>query len=307
MSRISPAFSLLLPATVALSFKGIVVKLAYAEQMGVLAVLCLRFLFAAPLFWLGYWLLREQQRKPLGVGDWLSCAGAAVLFFLATLCDFTALSLTGVALSRIILFTFPALVVAATSVWERRWPGPRTLWCFLLAYGGLVPVVAPGGFQAQSSADLLGAAWALGAAASYACYLLVSQPIMRRTGSVRFTAVSGTMTLLIFLGYGWLVAGPGDFRVSAAGAGWVLLMAVFCTVIPFFMMFEGIRRASASEASLIALSGPVVTVIGAYLILGERLSPVQFLGFALVVLGIGVLKGAIPLPRWQRLRTRRVE
>lgn len=299
--RLSPTWSLLLPATVALAFKGIVVKLAYAEQMGVLAVLCLRFLFAAPLFWLGFWWLREAEQSALSWRDWRNCVGAAVLFFLATLCDFTALSLTGVGLSRIVLFTFPALVVAASSVMERRWPSARTLVCFVLAYGGLVPVVAPEGFQAQSREDLLGALWALGAAASYGGYLLVSQPIMRRTGSVRFTAISGTVTLLIFLFYVPWVAQPGDFTVSPAGLAWVAVMAVFCTAIPFFMMFEGIRRASATEASLLALSGPVITVCGAYLVLGERLSAVQFVGFALVILGIGVLKQVVPLPRRWRL------
>ena len=297
MSRLSPTLSLLIPATVALAFKGVIVKLAYAEQMGVLAVLCLRFAFAAPLFWLGYWWLREPRQVPLQWRDWLSCTGAAVLFFLATLCDFTALSLTGVALSRIILFTYPALVVAADSVRRRRWPATRTWVGFLLAYGGLIPVMAPRGLEARSTADLLGALWAFGAAASYAGYLLLSQPIMQRTGSVRFTAVSGTVTLLIFLLYAPLTAGPGDFRVTASGTGWVALMAVACTVVPFFLLFEGIRRASAAEASLVTLAAPVVTVSGAYVFLGERLSPVQFLGFVLVMLGIGVIKDVAVLPR----------
>ena len=61
----------------------------------------------------------------------------------------------------------------------------------------------------------------------------------------------------------------------SVGVFWGVVNAIACTVIPFFLLFEGIRRAGAVRASLLTLSGPVVTAVAAWAILGETLSPIQ--------------------------------
>jgi drug/metabolite transporter (DMT)-like permease len=69
--------------------------------------------------------------------------------------------------------------------------------------------------------------------------------------------------------------------------------AIACTVIPFFLLFEGIRRCGAVRASLLTLCGPVVTAAGAWAILGETLTPLQIAGFAITIVSVASLS----LPR----------
>jgi len=56
------------------------------------------------------------------------------------------------------------------------------------------------------------------------------------------------------------------------------------------MLFEGIKRCGATQASMITLAGPVLTVIAAWLILDETLSSVQTLGASITIMGVASLK-----------------
>ena len=79
-------------------------------------------------------------------------------------------------------------------------------------------------------------------------------------------------------------------------------MAFFCSVVPFLAITEGIRRVGASRSALISTVGPVATLVLAALLLGERLTPTQLGGAALVFVAILSLEGR--LPRWRALRRR---
>jgi drug/metabolite transporter (DMT)-like permease len=66
------------------------------------------------------------------------------------------------------------------------------------------------------------------------------------------------------------------------------------------LLFEGIRRIGAADASLISLSGPAITVTAAWLLLDESLATLQCAGLAIVVAGMWMLyrpaRVAVPTP-----------
>lgn len=288
-SNESIAFVYVFIATGALAFKGVFAKFAYLADMSVDALLLVRFGIAAPLFWLGVVCL-ARRTAAITWPQWKACGFAGVMFFLATYCDFTALSKIPVSVSRLILFTFPVLVMLINAVLLRQPPGVRQWVVFAVTYLGIGLVVAPGGLAVVGDVDWIGGLWAVGSAFTYAVYLVASQEIMKRSGSVRFTAATGTVTLAAMLATVSLKAGSGVLTFPAKGVLWGAVIAVGCTVIPFFMLFEGIKRCGATQASLIALSGPIVTVLAAWLILGETLTTVQIAGAAITLLGVGSLK-----------------
>jgi len=278
-------------ATVALAFKGVFAKFSYMADMGVDALLLLRFGIAAPLFWVGVYFL-ARKTAPLSWVQWRACIFAGTMFFIATYCDFTAISLIGVSISRLILFTFPMIVMLINSVMNRTAPTAHQWFVFVTTYFGIALVMAPEGLDTFENFDWVGASWALACAFSYAAYLVSSQQIMKTLGSVRFTAASGTVTLGIMLAVIPVSAGVENLAFPTEGILWGAAIAVFCTVIPFFMLFEGIRRCGATQASLITLSGPIMTVIAAWLILGETLNAVQILGASITILGVASLKSS---------------
>ncbi|MBF0374525.1 MAG: DMT family transporter [Alphaproteobacteria bacterium] len=294
MHRLREAAPLMvLTATAALSFKAIVAKLAYAEDVSVATVLVYRFLLSVPLFWLGARLmLRGPVRLP-GRREMADTLTTGFLFSLATVCDFTSLSHIDAGLSRMILFTFPAQIMLINAARARRMPGLRQVVAFVVTYAGLAIAVLPGREAVLAGADWLGIAFAFGASSSYALFLVVSQPVIMRMGSPRFTVISNLFTLGFILPY-TLVLGGGlqTLIVPSAAIGWLALLAVVCTVVPFFLLYEGMRLWGAERTGIMSLSGPAMTLAFAWPLLGERLTAWQGLGFLVVIVGVGVLQNA---------------
>ncbi|GAB4351903.1 MAG: DMT family transporter [Gammaproteobacteria bacterium] len=276
-------------ATVAIAFKGIFARFAYLEGTGVTELLLLRFVIATPLF-LFIARLLAPGRGRADADFWRGCLAAGVLFFIATLCDFTAIERIGASLSRIILFTFPIFVILLTALRDRRPPPGGQVVLFFVIYAALWLVVMPEGPAQLSARSWEGILWALGSAVSYAAFLVTSQVAMTRMGSVRFTALYNLVVLVLMLAYAALVDPPRAWP-SAAAIQWGAAIAIGCTVIPFFLLFEGIRRVGAAQASLITLAGPVITVLAAWLFLDEAMQPIQWLGLATLVVGMGLLSG----------------
>ena len=76
-------------------------------------------------------------------------------------------------------------------------------------------------------------------------------------------------------------------------------MPLFSTVIPVWLLSEGIRRLGAGQASMIAAVGPVATLAMGAAFLGEQVGWLELAG-AVLVLG-GVL--LVSAPRARNLKT----
>jgi drug/metabolite transporter (DMT)-like permease len=74
---------------------------------------------------------------------------------------------------------------------------------------------------------------------------------------------------------------PGD--VTRAGWGWLACLAAVSTVGAISLFFAGLKRVGPTSASILATVEPVVTVMLAFVVFGERLGGVQLAGGALVL------------------------
>ena len=169
----------------------------------------------------------------------------------------------------------------------------RRLAALALAGAGLLLILAGAG---AGAVDPLGAALGLAAAVTYATYILVSEPVTRRVEPRAFAALVCTGAA-VPLTLGAALLGdlrPGD--VSAAGWGWLAGIAVVCSVASISLFFAGLRRVGATTASILATLEPLVTVVLAALVFGERLTGPQLAGAA-VMLGAVLVLTAQPAPR----------
>lgn len=281
----------MLAAAVLLSFKGIFIKLAYAEGVGVVALLWLRFAMALPFFWaFALWRLGAAGILRIERRDFLAALiGGGLTSWGAWIADFTALSMIDVSLSRIILFSYPAFVLLFDSMRRRRVPPLRQWAALILIEAGVVLTL--GGFDvAYMAANLVGAAWAMLSGLVFALYIMINQETTARSGSIRFTlfAVTGACAVLTLH---FFAARPvAELAVSPMGLFWAGMIALFATLLPYFMFSEGIRRAGAARASLVSALGPPATVALAFVILGESMAPIQLIGGAVVILGVVALE-----------------
>ena len=89
---------------------------------------------------------------------------------------------------------------------------------------------------------------------------------------------------------------PGD--VAAAAWGWPAGLAVVCSVASISLFFAGLRRVGATTASILATLEPLVTVVLAALIFGERMTGPQLAGAAMMLAAVLVLTAQrAPIPR----------
>lgn len=290
--RLNKDVLLVVAATAGLSLKGIWARLCYAEGLDVAGVLFYRAVLATPLFLaLGGWLLRRGARAgtghqvTAGAGIWAIATGLGGMFSVGMYSDFQAISFLGAGVSRVILFGFPLVVMVIESIIKRQRPATNKLAGFAIAWVGLV-FVAGGNVQIGATDWRTGLLWAFASLLLYGLFVASSVPLSRALGSVRLTMVANTATGVAVIGVLLTKSGGVAPSASIEALGWVGMMIVISTVAPYFMLTEGIRRLGGSQAGLIAMLGPPLTVGAGWLTLGETLSTVQLLGTVAVLGGV---------------------
>ncbi len=277
----------LLSGAVLFSCKAILIKLAYRYGVSSISFLGLRMAFSLPLFLLiGYFRGGDRStRKPIVRRDLLTilllgCFG----YYLASYTDFLGLQFVKAGMERVILFTYPTMVliiqrlVFGTRIRPVQWVA--TALCYL----GII--VAFSGSDLSPDGDFLkGAGLIFLSALLYSLYVIGSGRMAPRYGNVRFTTLAlvtaGTCVLAhVLLSGAPLLGLPGQVYVYG------LLTAIFCTVIPSYLVTAGIQRLGAGDAAIIGAVGPVATIVLEYFVLGEVLNGAQFLGAALIIGGV---------------------
>ncbi|MDE3011142.1 MAG: DMT family transporter [Pseudomonadota bacterium] len=281
------------------SAKAIVVKLAYRYGVHAELMLALRMALAMPCFLAVLWWssLRAGAQEPglPGRRDLGLILLAGVLgYYAASLLDFMGLEYISAGLERLILFTYPPLVLLVSCGLHRRWPGARALLAMALSYTGLLLVY---GHEArlEGAHVTLGALLVLGSALCYAAYLLVAGELLRRLGTLRVTSLATLVSGVIVLVQASLHTSRAELLALPAAVWWLSLFnALFCTVVPVFAVMMAIRRIGATRVAQIGMLGPVSTIAMGVLILGEPFTPWLLLGTGLVLAGIALLNTKRP-------------
>lgn len=276
------------------SLKAIFVKLAYAAgPVDALTLLAMRMGLALPLFvWLLWWS-RGSGEGALSLLD-----GGRVLllgmlgYYLSSLFDFYGLELISAGLERLILFSYPTLVLLLQALVMRERPSRRMLLAIGLCYLGLaVAFVHDLGGAGTRAQVIQGSAWVFASAVTYALYYFGTGVMVRRVGSMRLTALAGgASALMVLVHYG--IRGDVAELSALPVQIWLyaLLMAVLATVLPIYWMALAIQRMGASHTAAVGNLGPVLTLFAAWLLLGEVVSVYQVAGLGLVLFGVSRLR-----------------
>lgn len=277
--------ALVVLSSVAFSGKAVMAKLMYREGVDPITVLALRMGFSLPLFLAAaYWTGRSAaplSRRDWGAALWLG----GVAYYLSSLGDFLGLRFISAGLERLILFTYPTLVVLLSSVILRERIGRWQVTSLLVTYAG-VALVFRSEMAAQSQGEhvWLGAALVFGSAVTYATYLVGSTRYIRRLSAERFTSLALSAAAIATLLHFAATARPLlGYSSSVYGLG--AAMAVLATVLPAFALAQGIRLIGPSASAILGTIGPVSTLFLAHSFLGEPILPMQLLGTALVLVG----------------------
>lgn len=280
--------SLVLVAATGFSFKAILIKILYADfPVDPETLLALRMLFSLPFFLLMAALSRDSSR-PLAPSDVLMLVAMGFVgYYLSSYLDFLGLQYISAGLERLILFLQPTMVVLLSAVLFKTAIRRHHAISLALSYSGIALVFASNLKLARDPhAVLLGGGLVFLSAFTYAIYMIGSGRVIPRTGSARFSGYASTVACGFAIGQFFLGHGI-DTLAQPAKVYWLCIaMALLSTVMPIWLMAEGIKRIGANQTAMIGAIGPVLTIFFGWLILSETITPVQIVGAALVLAGV---------------------
>jgi len=288
-------------AAILFASKGLFAKALYQRGVGFELLVTVRALLAMPLF---IWFAAHNNRGAAGAGRpapsaWIAAASAGVIgYYLGALVDFWALELIDASIERVLLFSYPAMVLLIGSVMRRQAPARRVVLSMLVTYAGIF--FAMGGIDlAELRANLFGASLVLVAALTTAIYFLISERFVHELGSTRFAAVAMS-SAAVMLALHFALFRPFSEVTALGTEAWILLgvLSIACMFIPGLLQAEGVRRVGAQRAAIGSTVGPPTTILLAAIFLGERLNGWQVIGSAMIVVSVLVLSlGKDPAPR----------
>ena len=273
---------LIIASAFGFSTLGIFGKLAFEQGLDSQSTLFWRFLFASVLLWT-FLLLRGRQKielNSLGIAFALGAVG----FTVQVLLYFAALEQLAAGLTSLLLYTYTIHVVLLAWLVDREKPSRVALGAMGLAFLGIVLAT-----DLSGRVSLLGVAIALFTGFWYAVYLTYSAKAVRRADPL---VISGGLFLGATCTLGAILVFRGNIDVPQGLQGWGLILGIstLATVLPVVTLYAGLARLSTTRVSLLSTLEPVFTVAMGVLLLGERLSPVQVVGGALVLSAVVLLQ-----------------
>lgn len=251
-------------------------------------VVAARLVIAAVL--LAAYLYARGDRLPARLSAWqpmlvIGIAGNVLPFTLISWAEIRIDSgLTAILIGMMPLFT---VLFAHRFTLDERLTRDK-LMGIALGFAGLVVLVGPGALAGLGS-DIAAQVAALLAAVSYAGTAVYSvryarlAPEVTATGSI-IAAALVILPLSLVFDRPWGLAPPG----SAVGA--ILALGVASTAVGALMFFALLASAGATFAALSNYLIPVNAMVGGVLFLGERPGANVFLGLALILGGIALVR-----------------
>jgi len=280
------AFAVL--GVLAFSFRPILIKLSYAAHpVTPNTLLFLRMALSLPFFLVIAWWLRNQ--KPALTGrDWAAVAGLGFLgYYAASFLDFIGLQYVGAGVGRLILFLYPTMVLTLSFFFLKKTPTRREIVALIMSYAGIALVVSD---QVDTSGEgklfLFGVLLVFASALCYAAYLVAGSQVVKRIGSMRFTAYSMAVATVPALVQFFLLEPVSALELPANVWTYAIILATVSTVLPLFLQAEALRRIGATEFALVGAVSPVSVAIMSALGLGEPFGLPQVAGAALVIGGV---------------------
>ena len=272
------------------SGKAILVKLSYRYGVSSEVLLALRMILAFPLFWIVYYFSRNyEQHTKISLKDliklmWLGFSG----YFLSSYLDFLGLSYISAGLERIVLYLTPAIVVLISYFFLHK-PISRLQWLsIVIGYLGVVLAFIED-LDTKGNNGWLGVGLVFASACLYANYLIFSGEMVKRIGSIRLVTYASSFSTLFGIIQITLISPNELFDQPSEVYILSMINALFCTVMPIFMIMISVKRMGSSLTAQSGILGPVSTLFMGWYFLQENISLFQICGLVLVIISVWLL------------------
>ena len=266
-------------ATVFLSTKSIWAKLIYLDSLSPLNVLVCRAVLSLPFFLI-----------PMIRFDWNSVNKSkvfkysflgAILYVSSSITDFIGLLYISASLERAVLFTFPIYVFLLSSDLSRITFSKVVL--IVSTVLGLAIMFNPT-VDNHLTDTLIGISLVLLSAIFWALFIIYSKRAVSNISSTIFTSTYMCITTVLLL-LGFIIDSKNFTTFSTLQTHtmiYLVFLAIFCSIIPSYLMSFGLKRINASLAAVISAMGPIVTLGLDVVILNHNLTLNEIIGAIIV-------------------------
>ena len=134
---------------------------------------------------------------------------------------------------------------------------------------------------------LIGALMAITAALIYSIYIIVGTNVMKHVSPVQSSTVIFASAGAVF---GLLTLANGA-HFPASNTGWLAMLGIIIvsTIIPVVTFLAGLERIGPTNAAMLSTLEPIVTVLLAAWLFGDKLLPIVMLGGGLILIAVIML------------------
>jgi inner membrane transporter RhtA len=131
------------------------------------------------------------------------------------------------------------------------------------------------------SLDPVGVAFAAGAAASWAVYILCSARVAHRVPGLGGLALAMAVAAVVVLPFGIVTAGPALITPRLIGLGAAVAFA--SSVVPYALELTALRTLPPATFSILMTLAPAAAAASGLVLLHQSLAPWQMVGIAAVI------------------------
>lgn len=290
LSPLGQGFLLAIIGTGLFSLKSIFIKLAYAEGLDADSVLMLRMAIALPIYLsILFWLANNRDTPDNLSQKWLKITFLGFIgYYLSSWFDLKGLEMISAQLERLTLFTYPIMVALLGALFFKTPLTRQIIISLVITYLGLwIVFYQELSFTGENVA--LGTLLVALAALSFSFYVLFGKQEIKQMGSVWFTGLAMSISSIFVLIHFAIFNDYSELSVTSMAWLWLILLAVFSTVIPSFMISEAIHKIGPAQTGIIGTLGPIMTMGLAIWVLNEPFTIWHAVGMAFVIGGVTLL------------------
>jgi drug/metabolite transporter (DMT)-like permease len=266
------------------------VKLAYRNtDVDPVTLLALRMIFSLPFFVVSAWWSSNQSKNiKFTTSQWISVAVIGCLgYYVSSLLDFLGLQFVTAGIERLILFIYPTIVLLISLIFFKAKITALQWLALLVTYAGLMTAFwGEVNFDSPSENFYLGSFLIFVCAITYAIYIVGSGRLIPAIGAAKFNSYAMSFAAIAVVLHFFVTNDNSLFSLDRSVYIYSFTMAIASTVIPSYLVTEGIKRVGSDNAAIVGSVGPVSTIVQAYFFLEEPIHALQLLGTVLILVGI---------------------
>ena len=259
---------------------AILVKLGYDAGLDGAVMMQFRFTYAAAM--LGcVLLLKDRRLLAISASGLIKCAFLGfVVYWLQTTCFVSALATIPASTTALVLYGHPVTVTILSWMFLGMKLDRTVVLSLTLVMAGCCLVFYDAFLR---KVEWTGLMYAFGAMAFFSCYLILVQVMLKGT-----KPLTATFYVMLFAAAAFTLSGDAGAWLSPTRDSVTigLALGLIPGLVAVTFLYLSIERIGSAYACIFSSIEPVVTLIGASLVLDENVVLLQVAGAALIVLGI---------------------